>query len=407
LSERLIDTYVSSVQALWPGTPEPRLRRSRGSGRAPGSTGDEIELAVLPHAGAPRLLVPVGNPTAAARAMLRFSAALSTRDTVKRLGVSALLRSGAGAAFPDRIVVSERAGSIRDHLGDVFGERVDVSLGLGTARANRKPVLQVFDARGRSMAFVKIGGSELTEALVRREAGSLQRLAEADLPAELEVPRLLHLGTWEGATVVAMTALETTFWQRPKRQFDVPVEEMRLFEAAFDEGTRPLTDSQLWDQLVTAQKSLASGDARARLGDALEQLRQAGEDRPLPFGAWHGDWTPWNMSRRRGRLQLWDWERFETGVPVGLDRCHYGVNAITHTEGFDQRAIRRGLELAGVSEEPGSEEHLVAATYLAAIACRYLVGAESDLGHTIADRAEVMLDSLCAWLGAPAGVRRG
>ncbi len=170
MNERLIDTYVSSVQALWPGTPEPRLRRSRGSGRAPGRSGDEIELAVLPNAAAPRLLVPVGNPTAAARAMLRFSAALSNRDTVKRVGVSALLRARADAAFPDRIVVAERAGSMRSYLSDVFGEQVDFSLGLGTARANRKPVLQVFDARGRSLAFVKIGDTEVTEALVRREA---------------------------------------------------------------------------------------------------------------------------------------------------------------------------------------------------------------------------------------------
>jgi hypothetical protein len=407
VNERLIDTYVSSVQALWPGTPEPRLRRSRGSGRAPGRTADEVELVVLPNAAAPRLLVPVGNPTAAARAMLRFSAALSNRDTLKRVGVSVLLRSRADSAFPDRIVVAERAGSMRAYLSDVFGEQVDFSLGLGTARANRKPVLQVFDARGRSIAFVKIGGTEVTEALVRREAGSLERLAEAGLPAELEVPRLLHLGTWEGSTIVAMTALETSFLQRPKRQFEVPAEEMGLFEASFDEGTRPLTDSQLWDQMVTAQKSLTSAGVRLRLGDALEQLRLASEERPLRFGAWHGDWTPWNMSRRRGRLQLWDWERFETGVPMGLDRCHYGVNTVTHTEGFDQKSILRGLELAGVPASPGSDEHLVAAAYLAAIACRYLVGAEGHLGETIADRAEVMLQTLCVWLGVPMEARRG
>ena len=96
--------------------------------------------------------------------MLRFSAALSAPDTVKRLGVSGLLRGRAYAPFQDRITVEERAGSLRSHLGDVFGEPVDLSLGLGTARANRKPVLQVFDARGRSLAFVKIGVTPVTEA---------------------------------------------------------------------------------------------------------------------------------------------------------------------------------------------------------------------------------------------------
>jgi hypothetical protein len=405
VTERLIDTYVSSVQALWPGTPEPRLHRSRGSGRSPGE--DVAELAVLPNAAAPRLLVPVGNPVAAARAMLRFSAALSTRDTVKRLGVSGLLRARADAAFPDRITVTERAGSLRRHLGEVFGESVDFSLGLGTARANRKPVLQVFDARGRSIAFVKIGGTEVTEALVRAEAASLGRLAEADLPDELEVPRLLHLGPWEGATVLAMTALDTSFLQRPRRQFDVPQAEMDRFHAAFAEEARPPVESPWWDQMVTAQQSLGSSEVRDRLGDALERLRLAVTDRPLPLGGWHGDWTPWNMSRRRGRLQLWDWERFETGVPRGLDRCHYGVNAVTRRDGTDVAAVMRGLELAGVTDDPGGEDHLVGATYLAAITCRYLVGAEGDLGETISERSLVMLDALEAWLGRSADVRRG
>ena len=89
------------------------------------------------------------------------------------------------------------------------------------------------------------------------------------------------------------------------------------------------------------------------------------------------------MSRRRGRLQLWDWERFETGVPLGLDRCHYAVNAVVRRDGLEHASVMRGFELAGVSNSPGSEDHLVGAAYLAAITCRYLVGAESDLGEMI------------------------
>jgi hypothetical protein len=405
LNERLIDTYMSSVQALWPGTPEPRLHKSRGSGRSQRS--DDVELVVLPNARAPRLLVPAGNPVAASQAMLRFSAALSARDTVKRLGVAGLLRARTGAAFPDRITVSERAGSLRGHLGDVFGEPVDFSLGLGTARANRKPVLQVFDARGRSIAFVKIGGTEVTEALVLAEADSLQRLDEAQLPDYLEVPRLLHVGRWEGAALVAMTALETSFLQRPRRQFEVPVEAMSAFHAAFPDGARPLVESPLWGAMTEAHASLAASGVRDRLGAALDQLARVSADRPLAMGAWHGDWTPWNMSRHRGKLQLWDWERFETGVPAGLDRCHYAINAVTRRDGVDLDSIMRGFELAGVANDRTGEDHLVGATYLAAITCRYLVSAEGDLGDTIADRSRVMLEALSTWLGIPAEVDRG
>ena len=99
------------------------------------------------------------------------------------------------------------------------------------------------------------------------------------------------------------------------------------------------------------------------------------------------------MSRRRGRLQLWDWERFETGMPPGLDRCHYGINTVVRRDGLEHASVMRGLELAGVTNAPGSEDHLVGAAYLAAITCRYLRGAETHLGDMISRRSQVMLEA--------------
>ena len=136
--------------------------------------------------------------------------------------------------------------------------------------------------------------------------------------------------------MLAMTALDTSFLQRPRRQFDVPVAAMDRFHAAFAEEARPLVGLAPVgpDGRGPAVPGLLG--VRDRLGEALERLRLAAADRPLPMGGWHGDWTPWNMSRRRGRLQLWDWERFETGVPRGLDRCHYAVNAVTRRDGTER-----------------------------------------------------------------------
>ncbi len=338
--------------------------------------------------------------------MLRFSAALSGPDTVKRLGVSSLLRGHVAAAFPDRITVQERAGSLRQHLGDVLGEPVDFSLGLGTARANRKPVLQVFDRRGRSLAFVKFGGTSVTDALVQAEAVALERLAAAGLPRRLEVPALLHVGQWGGSWLVVMTALRTVLWQRPSRQFDLPADDTALLHGAFGEDSRPLEAMPLWNAMVSAQCSLSPSPVRDRLEEALALLR-ASADRPLAMGAWHGDFTPWNISRRRGRLQVWDWERFETGVPPGLDRCHYAVNAVCRRDGVSLDSVRRGLDLVRPSTDRLVDAQLIEATYLAAITSRYLVGSESELGDLIADRSLVMLEALCEWVGLPGGAVRG
>ena len=362
---------------------------------------------MVPHARAPRILLPADNPVASSRAMLRFSAALSPRDVLQRTGVAAVLRARGAAAFADRIVVQERVGSLRHHLANVLGEPVDLSIGLGTARANRKPVLQVFDARGRSLAFAKIGDNAVTERLVRREAESLRRLATAPLPARFEVPRLLHLGEWEGAAVLVMTSLATSVRQRPGRQYSVPHEEMVLLRGAFAETPRALVDTPLWTQVTGVRDRLPSSPATDRFADALAVLADTAGDRPVEVGAWHGDWTPWNMSRRRGRLQLWDWERFETGVPAGLDACHYGVNAVCRRDGASVEAVLRGLELAGVRRDGPAADHLVGGAYLAAITSRYLPDAATELGDAIAERSVVMLESLCTWVGLEERISRG
>ena len=53
------------------------------------------------------------------------------------------------------------------------------------------------------------------------------------------------------------------------------------------------------------------------------------------------------MARSGQRVLLWDWERFETDVPIGLDRCHYLVNALTKRRGTSDHTIRAGLAAAG------------------------------------------------------------
>ena len=41
------------------------------------------------------------------------------------------------------------------------------------------------------------------------------------------------------------------------------------------------------------------------------------------WGTGHGDWGPWNMSRTRDALHVWDWERTADAVPVGADVLHF------------------------------------------------------------------------------------
>ncbi len=395
MAELAIDEYLSTTRALWPSAPPPELRRGR-PGRTPGP-----EMLVLPNRSNPRLLVPADNPRAAASAMLRFSAALTTGDTAKRLAVAASLRTGTRWWFPDRISLPDDRGSLREHLAStVFGHGVELSLGLGTARANRKPVLQVFDPKGRSVGFVKLGINERSKADVGDEAAALRRLAEVGSLDGMEVPALLHDGSWGETRVVVMTALNTSMWQLPRRDPHPPTGAMRVLHDAFHEGHLTLTETPVWQRLQLAAGEVKDPEARSRLTGALERLADLASGRRFPIGAWHGDWTPWNMARRHRRIQVWDWERFQTGVPHGLDVCHYGVNTITRRDGISPASVRTGLASVGFDHASvDAERQVIAGTYLATIASRYLLSSQGELGERIMDASWVMLDSLCSWLG--------
>ncbi len=124
---------------------------------------------------------------------------------------------------------------------------------------------------------------------------------------------------------------------------------------------------------------MTDAQAASSYAASLDRIAQRHPHTVLDFAAWHGDWTPWNMAWRRRRVQLWDWERFEAGVPVGMDRIHYVLSALARTEGFTARTILRALELPTAREyaRPTQQEAL-GLLYLATITGRYLDGAQHD-----------------------------
>ena len=105
--------------------------------------------------------------------MRRFSASLSKRATAERLAVAAALRVRGAALFADRFSVDHHGDdALSDHLAEMFGRPITFSVGVGTARVNRKPILQVFDEQGHSLAFVKVATSPESQVDVRGEASA-------------------------------------------------------------------------------------------------------------------------------------------------------------------------------------------------------------------------------------------
>ncbi|BBH66131.1 hypothetical protein ACTI_28160 [Actinoplanes sp. OR16] len=342
------------------------------------------EYLVVPNARRPRLLVPTLNPAVAAAAVRRYAEPQSRLARLKRDAVVAAVHTRtSGLLFRDRIrVTGPSSAGIDGYLSDALRRDLAVSVHIGPARANRKPVLQLLSAEGETFAFGKLGTGTLTRRLVRAETAALTTLNDSRL-TKLAVPRLLHAGKWRDLQVLIQSALPV--WL-PR----APLNPKRLTAAMLDVAgcqgytSGALTGSSYWRELQERLAAVADRPEGAALSAAVGVLAAHSGDTTLRYGAWHGDWAPWNMANLENTLLVWDWERFATGVPLGFDAVHHELQRRIQSTG-DARAaveatVRRSDELlAPFGVAPVSRE-ITALLYLVDLAVRYLTDRQAEAG---------------------------
>jgi hypothetical protein len=357
------------------------------------------EYIVVPDARRARLLVPAGNRRIAAAAVERYAEATSRAAQLKRYAVIAALRTGASRMLlRDRVAITvpkqQPVDSIDTYLQKVLGREVSISVHIGPARANRKPVLQLLAPNGETIAFGKLGIGPLTRDLVRAETAALRSVNDAHLTA-LSVPTVLHAGKWHDHEVLVQSALP--IWD-PRTPLAPERLARAMREVAECKGTHTgtLAEDAYWKTLrgrlesvitrggdVRADGTDPAGEARA-LAEAADALVARSGAVELGYGSWHGDWTPWNMASTESSLLVWDWERFTSGVPMGFDAVHFDfqrlvVKGVEPDSAVDTTLSRAGrlLEPFGVAE---SVANLTALLYLVDLATRYLEDRQAEAG---------------------------
>jgi hypothetical protein len=366
--------------------------------------GGTEEYVIVPHARHPRLLVPAGRRAAAA-AVAGFHPGRSARARLLSRGLAASLRTGTGhAILRDRLTVHGAADTLRSHLATVMGHGLAIAIHIGPARANRKPVAQLIGPDGDTIGYAKMGASELTGDLVRAEDAALRLLGETRL-ATVRVPRVRHRGQWRGAEILVLEPLPTGRATRARGA----LRSAAMLEVAAIGGLRrhALTGSPYLQDLRHGLAAL--GDRGAPLARSLDTLAARAGDTVLAFGAWHGDWTQWNMAPHGGTLLAWDWERFATGVPVGFDALHFHLQeaitarheppaqAVAGTFLAAPQLVQPFSGLGGTSYDGAGGQRAVkvtAALYLLQIARRYLQDRQDEAGAHLGRPAEWLLPGL-------------
>ncbi|HEY7271755.1 MAG TPA: hypothetical protein VH502_03400, partial [Actinoplanes sp.] len=350
-----------------------------------GSAGPRIaEYVVVPDARRPRLLVPSGSRRVAAAAVRRYAEPQSRTARLKRDAVVASIRTGASALLlRDRIRVTGPASkSIDGYLCDALGRELAISIHIGPARANRKPVLQLIGPEGETFGFAKLGTGPLTQRLVRAETSALSTLGTCGL-TRLTVPQVLHAGQWRDRHILVQSALPV--WL-PR----APLTARRLTAAMLDiagccgYSSGPLAASPYWAELRGRLGAVADRSEGAALAAAAVQIADSAGTIVLRYGSWHGDWAPWNMANLADALLVWDWERFAQGVPVGFDAVHHElqqrIQSTSDATGAVEATVSRAGELLAPFGVPEDVRELTALLYLLDLAARYLTDRQAEAG---------------------------
>ncbi|HVW33243.1 MAG TPA: hypothetical protein VHL53_11940, partial [Acidimicrobiia bacterium] len=208
---------------------------------------------------------------------------------------------------------------LTEHLRGLFG-RTDLEMAviLGVPRLNRKPVLQVLAGDGTVVGYVKAAWNDLTVGLVRNEARVLAHLAEVG-PKSFTPPATVGAGPWGELELIAASALPNAARPDPSTVFDPPMAVIAEIAGLWGRSTARLAGSPYWAGVRERVGAQAASEVLVRAVDWVERTYGGVE---IAFGAWHGDFTPWNMARLEGATYLWDWER-AAAAPAGLDLLHF------------------------------------------------------------------------------------
>lgn len=382
------DYLAGLVELLWPST------GGLDSATDPGSR--NLGMVALPSRRNPRLVVPKRPRVAAAAAFQNFKASASSLEMLRGRAMALGARAGLLDLLPGGVPGKRSVNGIDRHLSELLGRSVVVALYIGPPRAVQKPVLQIIDESGSTVAFAKLGTNDLTRALIRTEAQTLQTLANVRMKS-LVTPSLLSSTTWNDAQLIVQSAVSPgkSALRLRRTLAAATMEVARCLKTSLG----PWVGSEYRSRLLKRLLALPQNDHADLLRSAVSWLDAALGETNLEFGSWHGDWAPWNMTTRGGQVIAWDWEHFQSGVPVGLDAVHFDVaeslmnprespvNAFTVV----LRDRRRGL----VSEtvDPGGRAALVT-QYVIELAIRYIRDGEVKVGGTRMSRLDAWLPTV-------------
>jgi len=312
-TEAIAPDLVWLFDVLWGGR--------TGVRHTPGPTSSGAGYVAIPSARRARAFVP-GDRLAARAALASGAQARSGGSRRARAVASRMVGSAVSrAVFRDRFWV-DGDDPLLDAVGAALGER-PVAFAAAVRRPGpfRKPVLQAVTPDGRVVGYAKVAWNAVTATNVRAEHAALVLLADAGVTAP-RGPAPVGLLDHRGFPVLVTRPMPERLRRYDASDGPPPPPISRVV------ASLPLPSGADPDPIGARLRERfdeARGPALPHVQRALEILLAGVTERTgmLPAGAWHGDWSSWNLGWVGEQLWAWDWEYSRADVPIGLDLPHF------------------------------------------------------------------------------------
>ena len=280
-------------------------------------------FVVLPGTGGSFTLLPTQDG-----ASLRGGMALLPSGRARGRALWGLLRAASTLGLAQRLGRPELAIWTKDPQNEetsnlaVLPVAGSIAVTAGVPDRNQKIIVRALDRRGAARAILKLGFSERSDDSIAREASALKAVAEL---LEDRSPRLLAEGRRAGRTWLAQEVIEGKHAgnELTPQHADLLAE---LALASRDEA--PLSEQPFFQDTVRNLCRLdpeVDPDWHQEYSTLCEALEHSAEGFALPTSHAHGDFTPWNILQKRGRIRAFDWEYFEPSAPAFYDVLHFHI----------------------------------------------------------------------------------
>lgn len=259
----------------------------------------------------------------------------------------------------------------------------------GTPCVHQKLTIQISLGQ-KILGYCKISDNKDVVELFCRESLLLRELDNAGVN---NVPKILYIGEWRNGVHMLLQTTQKTNRSQVIHEWGQLHDDFLSDMAAkskqclfFEETDYCRTLNELSSHLDW----LPTDEDKVLVRKALVKVFKKNEHKMVEYGAYHADFTPWNMFEEQGKLFVFDWEYAQMTYPPMLDRYHF----FTQTAIFEKHWQAKEIMEYTQSAEGNWIDTNVYKLYLLDVIARFAIREKGNISGDVAHSMNIWIELL-------------